>query len=251
MGVKDGVRGLLDRGAAGSARLRRVRRALEPASLRLLWVLRRPARPLPDRYGYTRGRIADRRYVEQFLTDNADAIAGHCLEIQNANYVRKFGGDRVVKVDVLDIDPENAFATIVGDLHDLTAVESDTFDCVVLTSVLQFLRDPPAALREVHRILAPGGTALVTVPTLPPLDFEAHADRWRFMPTGARELHEAAFGADNVSVTAFGNLLTAVARLTGLAEEDLPAKAFAFDDGIYPVVVGVRATKAAGATGGG
>jgi len=246
MGVKEGVRALLGRGPSGSDRVSQVRRALEPASLRLLWVLHRPARRLPDRYGYTRGRIADRRYIEQFLAANADAIAGHCLEIQNANYVRKFGGDRVVKADVLDIDATNPLATIVGDLHSLTDVESGTFDCVVLTSVLQFLRDPWSALREVHRILAPGGTALVTVPTLPPLDFESDADRWRFMPTGAREMHEAVFGSQHVSVVSFGNLLTAVARLTGLAEEDLPRQAFSVDDAIYPVVVGVRATKAAG-----
>ena len=243
MGVKEGVRALLSRGSDGQARLERARRLFEPASLRLLWVLRRPDRRLPDRYGYTRGRIADRRYIEQFLADNADVIAGRCLEIQNANYVKRFGGDRVVSADVLDIDPTNPFATIVGDLHSLTEVKSGTFDCVVLTSVLQFLRDPLAALGEAHRILAPGGTALVTVPTLPPLDFGSGEDRWRFMPTGAREMHEAVFGAQNVSVVTFGNLVTAVARLTGLAEEDLPRRAFSFDDPIYPVVVGVRATK--------
>ena len=245
MSLKERIRSVVDRGPAGAARLRRARRALEPASLRLLLTLRLPGRRIPDRYGYTRGRIADRRYIEQFLSDNAQSIRGHCLEIQNSHYTRTYGGDRVTTADVLDIDATNPLATIVGDLHALTDVETGTFDCVILTSVLQFLRDPAKALGEIHRILVPGGTALVTVPTLPPLDFGADADRWRFMPTGARELHEAVFGAENVSVTTVGNLLTAMARLAGLAEEDLPARAFSVEDPVYPVVVAVRARKAA------
>ena len=49
------------------------------------------------------------------------------------------------------------------------SLPAERFDCVILTQVLQFLA-PEQALRNVWASIAPGGTLLITVPTLGRLD---------------------------------------------------------------------------------
>ena len=41
----------------------------------------------------------------------------------------------------------------------------DTFDCVVTSEVLEHIQDDVSAISELHRVLKPGGTLGVTVPT--------------------------------------------------------------------------------------
>lgn len=50
--------------------------------------------------------------------------------------------------------------------------EPATFDAVVAASVLEYVDDPSAVLRECHRVLRPGGVVLCTVPDL------RHPIRW-------------------------------------------------------------------------
>lgn len=50
---------------------------------------------------------------------------------------------------------------IVGDKLD---IDSQAIDCVVLTEVLEHVYEPRAALREIHRMLKPGGALIGTVP---------------------------------------------------------------------------------------
>lgn len=45
-------------------------------------------------------------------------------------------------------------------------LRSDQYDTVVCVEVLEHLYDPDHALQEIHRVLAPGGLAVVTVPNL-------------------------------------------------------------------------------------
>jgi ubiquinone/menaquinone biosynthesis C-methylase UbiE len=45
------------------------------------------------------------------------------------------------------------------------------FDCVVMSEVLEHVADEPRSLAEVCRVLAPGGTFLLTVPHRGPLSF--------------------------------------------------------------------------------
>jgi 2-polyprenyl-3-methyl-5-hydroxy-6-metoxy-1,4-benzoquinol methylase len=47
----------------------------------------------------------------------------------------------------------------------LNAVESESQDLVMCISVLEHVWDPLATLKELRRILAPGGTCLLSVPT--------------------------------------------------------------------------------------
>lgn len=206
-----------------------------------LYLASMPTAPISTVYGFDRGQPADRRWIESFLSANSGAIRGRCLEVQSDEYVRHFGGEHVSCVEVLDIDPHNPSATIVGDVEDLKTVPSSTFDCAVVTQTLQYVRDPRRAVHELYRILTDSGTLLVTVPCLGRVEPGDVPDRWRFMPAGARELF-----VDlpwEVAIESFGNALVGIAMWSGMAVEDLPARAWLTDDPYWPCVVGIRATK--------
>jgi len=183
----------------------------------------------------------DRRYIESFLSDNRNLIRGKCLEVGDARYTNQFGGTKVKSVDVLDVRSTNDHATIIGDLQKLSSVDDATYDCVILTQVLQYLDDAAAAVLELRRILAPGGSALVTVPTMAPVD-PFSPDVQRFMPIGVRNLFALHFDSAETSVNCYGNLLTGLAYWSGLAQEDLPQRAWSFNDPIYPVIISIRVT---------
>src|ERR1041385_8023458 len=134
--------------------------------------LRRPAWLAPFRtapasafWGLDRGTPVDRYYIERFVAAHRADIRGHVVEMHDSRYTDQFGTG-VTRRDVLDIDGGNPNATIVADLTAAGAVADDTFDCFVLTQTLQFILDVPAALAQVHRILRPGGVALVPVPAV-------------------------------------------------------------------------------------
>lgn len=238
--------GSLERSAKPSERPRSLRSLLERlrGSPRL-YLASMSTRPLSTVYGFDRGQPADRRCIETFLAANAGAIRGRCLEVESDEYVRHFGGDRVSSVEVLDIDPQNDGATIIGDLQNLGSTPSESFDCVVVTQTLQYLREPRRGVSELHRILRESGTALVTVPCLGRVEPGDVVDYWRFMPRGA----EALFADQpwQIQVQAFGNALLGLAMWTGMAVEDLPERVWGLDDPAWPCLVGIRATKAGSA----
>ncbi len=225
---------------AWRARLRqRLARLRRPA---LLGALRR-ARPLSDHWGYDRGTPVDRYYIERFLAAHAADVRGRALEVMNADYVRRFGGARVTRADVLDIDAANPNATVVADLAAADAVPGGQFDCFVLTQTLQLVYDVHAAVRHAHRLLAPGGVLLATVPVVSRIATGAAPDYWRLTAPACERLFGDAFGAGRVEVRAHGNVLAAVAFLAGAACEELPRGALDADDPDFPLLVTVRARK--------
>lgn len=183
----------------------------------------RRTKPISREYGYDRGRPIDRYYVEGFLTRHACDVRGRVLEIGEASYTRRFGGDRVTVSDVLHVDADNPAATIVGDLTDADHIASGTFDCFVLTQTLQLIYNVPAALRTAYRILKPGGVLLATVPGISQISNDEWGATWywAFTSLSARVLFEDTFPKENIQVTAHGNVLTATAFLQGLAMEEL------------------------------
>jgi SAM-dependent methyltransferase len=187
----------------------------------------------------------DRRYVERFLASHAGDIRGHVLEIGAPDYTRKLG-THVEKVDVLHAKAGNPEATLVGDLVDAPQIPSDTFDCAILTQVLQYVYEVQAALRTLHRILAPGGVLLATAPgitRISAVDDELWGEWWHYTARSLRRVAGEAFGEENVEVQPFGNVLTATGFLYGLAPNDLPAEGLEVEDPLYEVILGLRALK--------
>lgn len=86
-----------------------------------------------------------------------------------------------------------------------TGLPDAMYDTVFCTQVLQHLPEPEAAVREMARVLKPGGKAIISVPHLVWMHNEPH-DYWRFTKYGMGHLLEKA-GMRVVSAGAVGGLV--------------------------------------------
>jgi peptidoglycan/xylan/chitin deacetylase (PgdA/CDA1 family) len=216
------------------------RRAVEWGDLRRL-------DPVSRDWGYDRGTPIDRRYIEEFLAAHSSDVGGHVLEVQEDDFTRRFGGPRVIRSDVLDVDDSNSRATVVADLRAAVDLPDARFDCVILTQTLHVIDDMAAAIGECHRILKPGGVVLATLPSASRvcLEYGTDGDLWRLTSAGCRALFERTFEPGNVELSTFGSVLTNVAFLHGVACAELTDQEFQSNDPYHPLLVGVRAQKRA------
>lgn len=203
-------------------------------------------KPYRPAFGWFRGHCIDRVYIEQFLSFNAHDIRGHCVEIGEKLYMDRCGANQITKADVLDVLPREG-VTILADLVDASGIASNSFDCIICTQVLMYIYDVHAAVKTIYRILAPGGVALVTLAGIsqiaPPTMMAEGGEFWRFTCSSAQRIFSDVFGARNVSVRSFGNVLVATAFLHGLVAAELTAEEIAFNDLDYPLTITVRAVK--------
>lgn len=102
------------------------------------------------------------RWLWLYLHDEPALLAGKSVlhvapEPTVAPYVRAAAREYISA----DIDEEHAEVQA-----DLTALpfEDERFDIVICSHVLEHVPDDRAAMREMHRVLAPGGIALVQTP---------------------------------------------------------------------------------------
>lgn len=223
-----------------SAALRlRARRLARPARLGTL----RSTEPLSQDFGYDRGTPVDRYYIEHFLRSHRHLITGRVLEVKDSGYTDLLGSQVTAK-EVLDVDPGNPLATIVADLAAADSIPERSFDCFVLTQTLQLIYDVHAAVSHAHRILKPGGALLVTVPSVSPVVDDEHlTDYWRFTPASCKRLFGDVFRGGSVEVRAYGNVLTSIAFLTGMAHEELSREELEAHDRRHTMLLAVSAAK--------
>ncbi|MCP9889419.1 PIG-L family deacetylase [Cyanobium sp. ATX 6A2] len=201
--------------------------------------------PISWAFGYDRGTPIDRPFIEAFLDQHRQDIRGRVLEIGDDSYTRQFGDDRVTRRDVLHVKEGAPGATIIGDLSHAPQIPDSSFDCLILTQVLVVIFDLPATIATIHRILRPGGVALITVPGISNVDFGEWRDNWMwcFTTNSLRKLLLLHFPEHGVEVSSRGNLFTSIAFLQGLSAEDLQGFPAGGDDPHYPQTVLGRAVK--------
>jgi glycosyltransferase involved in cell wall biosynthesis/SAM-dependent methyltransferase len=205
----------------------------------------RRIKPVSANFGYDRGKPIDRRYIEDFLSHQAENIRGRVLEAGDNTYTMRFGGSRVTHSDILHINRGNPRATLVGDLADGDHLPSEAFDCIVLTQTLHLVFDIRKAVATLHRMLKPGGILLATVPGVSCIDRGEWGPTWYWSlsPAALHRLLQEKFGPANVNVSAYGNVLAAAAFLYGLAEGELRPSELDAHDPRYPLVVAARAVR--------
>ena len=109
-----------------------------------------------------------------------------------------------------------------------------------------FIYDVKAAVAHTFRALKPGGVVLATLPGISQIcryDMEQWGDYWRFTDASVRRLFGDVFGADNVSVETYGNVLAVNAFLQGLPSSELRPEELDFNDPDYQLSICVRAVR--------
>jgi SAM-dependent methyltransferase len=206
----------------------------------------RGTRPVSVNFGFERGRPIDRRYIEKFLAAYADRIGGSVLEIGDTTYTQAFGGGRVVTAEAFHRFPDREGAVYWGDLSGEHNLPENRFDCIVFTQTLHLIFDMPKAIEALHRALRPGGSLLITVPWISPIDRGEWRDDWYWSISqqALRRLLSGPFPPDDVELDSYGNTLAASAFLYGFADHELSASQLDKKDPCSPVIVAAVARKA-------
>lgn len=209
-----------------------------------LYLLSRSLKPLSHNFGANRGEPMDRYYIEKFLAENSSVIKGACLEVKDNAYTVRFGND-IEKSDVIDVDKANPKATISADLRGMPEIPDNSYNCIILTQVLQFVDNYESAIKECFRILKPGGTLLATLPSMTRIDGRAGpiGDYWRFTLASAKYIFEKYFNSSNIEMKSWGNILTGLAFWIGMAQEELSQRELNYKDPNFPVIISVKAKK--------
>ena len=205
------------------------------------YFLRRKLTPISKKYGMNRGSPVDRYYMRDFLSKNRDDIRGTCLEIKDNHYSQEYGSG-IEKSDILDIDYANKEANLHGDLRSLDKIPDNTYDCIILTQVLQYIDNTSSAISECHRILKPGGTLLITVPAMSRLDPKA-PECWRFTSNGLSFILDPIFKKEKVDIKVYGNVLTGLGFWVGQSTEEFSIKELDYFDPMFPILITARVTK--------
>lgn len=101
-----------------------------------------------------------------------------------------------------DVEARTTGVAHIGNAEAMTAIGSAVYDTVLSFEVLEHLPHPPAAVREMARVLKPGGRLLISVPHLSRLHEEPH-DYFRFTSHGIRTLmRDAELEIESVQPTA-------------------------------------------------
>jgi SAM-dependent methyltransferase len=95
-----------------------------------------------------------------------------------------------VEIDAEAAERATAFAERVHaldlDVTDVSSVEDGPFDVIVLGDVLEHLRRPDLALRDLVGLLADDGRLVISVPNVAHVDVRLHLleGRWQYQPDG-------------------------------------------------------------------
>ena len=148
--------------------------------------------------------------------------------------------------DVLLPSTNGQKGTVVGNLISGEGIKNNYYDAVILTQVLHVLPDMGVALKCVFDALVSGGVLLATLPTITQIsryDMDRWGDYWRVTDKAVQLLAERNIPSCNTTVTAYGNHLTAIAALTGLAAEEFKKNELEYFDPEYQILIGMCSQK--------
>lgn len=208
-------------------------------------IKRLSTKPVSRVFGSERGKAVDRYYIEKFLCENSAVVRGRVLEIANNNYTLQFGGDRVTESVVSHVKGWGT-GTILCNFESGEGVKDNEFDCIICTQTLQYIFDLQSAIRNIYRMLRPGGSVLITVPGIKPLckyDNDHWGEQWSFTVKSVKKLCDSVCDEGDVSIKQYGNVKTATAYLYGVCVEELDISDFEYNDSQYPFIICAKITK--------
>jgi SAM-dependent methyltransferase len=153
----------------------------------------------------------------------------------NQPYRKLFEHCRYESADFEMVDKPYARSTYVCNLESIP-VEDGRFDAIVMNQVIEHLPQPLAVLKELHRVLKPGGTMICSGP----LFYEEHEqpyDYYRFTQFGWRYLMEKS-GFSLLTLEWLEGYFGTVAYQLHTASRYLPGRTY----GVIPGPVGLAST---------
>ncbi len=205
------------------------------------WGNLRRLKAFSECHGCDRGTPVDRYYVDRFFERHRADITGDVLEIDRNIYTHRYGHD-LRTVHSVDIDPKSEPTFLCDLAHSESVLPSEAYDCFLLPCTLHHFRELELCLRNVLRVVKPGGVILAVGAGLIRVDVE-DIDFWHPTPAGWRELLKKIWPDCEVVVEGEGNCLSATAFNLGLALEELTPRELDYKDGLYPVVTNIYCRK--------
>lgn len=204
-----------------------------------------PLEPASRHWGCERGTPIDRYYIEKFLSDNSSYICGDVMEISEDKYTKRYGGDNVVNSYILHVNGygENV---IKGNLVTGEGIHENSIDCLICTQTLPFIFDIKKCVKNIFKMLKPGGSALITTGGITPIsyyDYVRWGHYWSFTDQSLKQLLSEYFDEDNIAINVYGNMKVAISFLYGLCLEDLNEEDLNYYDELYPVTIAARVIK--------
>lgn len=130
--------------------------------------------------------------------------------------------------DFEQVDKGYGSTDYVCDLQTIP-VEADRYDAILFTQVMEHLSEPSAVVRELYRILKPGGTILYTAP----LYYEEHElpyDFFRYTQFGVRHIFRSS-GFEVGEISWLEGYLCTLAYQVDVASRSLPRSSAEFGGG--------------------
>lgn len=158
-----------------------------------------------------RGKLEDvgRWFITRFVEDVAKNMATG-ISILDAGagesvYKKHFSHCNYKAIDLAVGESRWNYANLdyVGYLHEMP-IENEVFDAVLCTQVLEHLEWPRESVKEMHRVLKPGGKLFMTVPMAQD-EHQIPYDFFRYTSFGLNSICKHA-GFREVHVTPFGGL---------------------------------------------
>jgi len=195
--------------------------------------------PICQAFGLTRGTPVDRYYLSKFLCEVQSQIIGNILEVGGTAKDKDFYEvNSGTSYKILNIEP-GVGVDIVGDVHNASLVEANSFDSIIIFNVLEHCYAPWQVVENIHKWLKPGGKCFAMVPS----SIRLHAtpmDYWRPLPDAFAWMFQN-FSQHKLYI--YGNPISVIASYHGIAQEELTAEELDAFHPDFPVATCIIAEK--------
>lgn len=166
-------------------------------------------RPSPWQYDYLTLSMLSRD-IHALVSQLPQLAQGRALDLgSDKSPYRELLTSRGYAVETLDITRDNG-ADHAG-TAEATGLPDASYDVVICTQVLEHCMNPWAAVREINRIVRPGGHAIVSAPHV--WFYHPHpTDHWRFTQEGMAHLCREA-GLEPVTLLAQGGSIVTLGQV--------------------------------------
>ena len=207
-----------------------------------------PDDPVERAQGALSGKSIKRFYTDDFIGNHKDIIRGVVGEMEDRRYTRSYGvSERIEQSYVVDKYDKFGSKEQYGlnmDLETGEGIKNDFFDTFICTHTLTYISNPPKAIRNIVKILRPGGgTALMTFAGMlhraSAQELDLYKPYYGILPHIIPKVLKEFENEVTYQITTYGHIKTATATLYGIPSEYFSEQELMAKDDDYPLIVAV------------